>query len=295
MTTIVGAGLAGLIAGSIFPRAQLFEAGDESQSIHKAVLRFRTSAVGDATGVEFKKVNVKKGLWYENKFVQPDIRLANWYSGKVVGKLADRSIWNLDPVERFIAPEDLISQLVDRCSGRISWNTKMDEIPRGAISTVPMPIMAKLMGIEHNQEFKHAPIHVERWHIPGADVYQTIYYPDLELNVYRASITKDLLIIEAIDVLNQNDIDVVFKSFGINSAACSAFDKVSQRYGKISAIDEGFRRNFIYRLTQDYGIYSLGRFATWRNILLDDVVKDAQVIKRIMKSDNYDSVKVFSK
>ena len=59
MTTIVGAGLAGLIAGSIFPRAQLFEAGDESQSIHKAVLRFRTSAVGDATGVEFKKVNVK--------------------------------------------------------------------------------------------------------------------------------------------------------------------------------------------------------------------------------------------
>jgi hypothetical protein len=158
-----------------------------------------------------------------------------------------------------------------------------------------MPIMAKLIGIEHNQEFKHAPIHVERWHIPGADVYQTIYYPDLELNVYRASITKDLLIVEAIDVLNQNDIDVVFKSFGINSAACSAFDKVSQRYGKISAIDEGFRRNFIYKLTQDHGIYSLGRFATWRNILLDDVVKDAQVIKRIMKSDNYDSVKVFSK
>lgn len=37
-----------------------------------------------------------------------------------------------------------------------------------------------------------------------------------------------------------------------------------------------------------YGIYSLGRFATWRQILMDDVVKDVKVIEQLIEQrDNY--------
>jgi len=36
-----------------------------------------------------------------------------------------------------------------------------------------------------------------------------------------------------------------------------------------------------------YNVYSLGRYATWRNILLDDVYHDINVIKQLMDSDGY--------
>ena len=37
-----------------------------------------------------------------------------------------------------------------------------------------------------------------------------------------------------------------------------------------------------------YGIYSLGRHATWRKILLDDVVGDIERIQSMMKTSAYD-------
>jgi len=124
--TIYGAGLAGLLAGCVFQNAKIIEAAPRHNISHKALLRFRSSAVGDAVGIPFRKVRVHKGIWFESRFQQPSIMLANMYSRKVIGKLADRSIWNLDPVDRFIAPEDFIEQLVDRCESRIQWETKVD-------------------------------------------------------------------------------------------------------------------------------------------------------------------------
>ena len=56
---------------------------------------------------------------------------------------------------------------------------------------------------------------------------------------------------------------------------------------KITPIDEDTRRWVIETLSQKEEIYSLGRFATWRNILLDDVLKDLQVIKKLMNADLY--------
>src|SRR5262245_20189064 len=57
---IWGAGLAGLLAGTQFQTATIVEAGPEGMANHMAVLRFRTSAVGDATGIPFRKVKVYK-------------------------------------------------------------------------------------------------------------------------------------------------------------------------------------------------------------------------------------------
>lgn len=300
---IYGAGIAGLLAGCTFQNARIFEAGNEGQAQHKAVLRFRSSAVGDAVGVDFRKVIVHKGIWSDGKFVQPNIQLANYYSQKVVGRLADRSIWKLEPSERFIAPEDFISILADRCSGRIEWNHELtaEEVidEQGvAISTLPMSLMTKFVDAYLSPraplvapKFNYAPIEVMRWRVRNADVFQTVYFPDPELSLYRASITGDLLIAEFTGNSNvQKDIgtQAVMQAFALHPNDVEAIETTSQRFGKIAPVDDAWRKQFIFELSSRHNIFSLGRFGTWRNILLDDVINDISVIKKLMATSTYD-------
>lgn len=287
---IFGAGIAGLLAGCMFQNARIYEAGSEGATQHKAVLRFRSSAVGDAVGIDFRKVRVHKGVWFEGKFVQPSIQLANYYSRKVIGRLADRSIWNLEPVDRFIAPEDFITQLADRCSGRITWNHRVtaEEVLNSdepAISTLPMSIMADFLRVQETPDFSYAPIVVRRWRIPGADVFQSVYFPELNTNLYRVSITGDLLIAEYVDEADDYDF---FPAFGLVPEDCQPIEKVKQGFGKIAKIDDAWRKRFIFDLTTNHQIYSLGRFGTWRNLLLDDVIQDLSVLKKLMNTTTYD-------
>lgn len=288
---IIGAGLAGLLAGNLFPLAEIIEAGPASQMSHKAVLRFRSKAVGDAVGIDFREVTVHKGLWMDGQFVQPSILLANRYSRKVIGKLADRSVWNLEPSKRFIAPEDFVHQLGQRCHTRVRWDTPISSFPpdEPCISTIPMSLTTKMVNAPTAPDFKFAQIVVMRWKVKNSDVFQTVYFPDPDLNLYRASITGDLLIAEFMyapdtnEQINEN----VMSAFGLTMDDVEPIDSTKQRFGKISPIDDAWRRGFIFRLTRDHDIYSLGRFATWRNILLDDVLKDIYVIKKLLNTDPY--------
>ena len=291
---IYGAGLAGLLAGCQFQTARIYEANSESSVNHKAVLRFRTPAVGDAVGIDFRQVRVHKGIWDAGKYVQPSILLANQYSNKVVGRLADRSIWNLDPVDRFIAPENLIGQLAERCFGRIKFNHRVTkeeflDCSEAAISTMPMRIAAQLSGhttaVEADKIFSYAPITVRRWRIPGADVFQTVYFPNPTTTLYRASITGDLLIAE---YAGEEDGYPLLKAFGLRSNDIEPIERVKQVYGKISPIDNNWRKKVIFDLSTQNNIFSLGRFATWRNILLDDVIQDISVIKKLLNTTTYD-------
>lgn len=299
---IFGAGLAGLLAGVMFPEAQIFEAGSSDQAQHKAVLRFRTPNVGAAVGIEFRQVRVHKGLWLDGHVVQPTIQLANWYSRKVTNKLNDRSIWNLDAVDRWIAPEDLLQSLAARCAPRVNWNHTVlagDIVTANRepiISTLPMPVMAKMITTKElfqlMPEFRSAPISVRRWRVPDADVFQTVYFPSPYTTLYRASITGDLLIAESMSDTFGGQIgyeEELLTAFGLERGDVQPIDSVAiQRYGKINPIDDAWRKQFIFDLSQRHNIFSLGRFGTWRNILLDDVLHDISVVRRLIGVHGYD-------
>jgi hypothetical protein len=299
---IYGAGISGLLAGCVFQNAYIFEAQPERANDHKAVLRFRSRAISDAVGVPFREVTVRKGVWSfgEGGFVQPNIRLANLYANKVVNRLADRSIWNLEPVQRYIAPEDFVEELTHRCRGRIHWETPIargDLVEHGEkINTIPMSVLAEQLLSDMPEalamampKFNYAPIVVKRWRIRGADVHQTVYFPDERTTLYRVSITGDLLIAEYMDAEDPHNF---WPAFGVHKGDAEPMDTTSRRVGKISPIDDAWRRSFIHWLTQEHRVYSLGRFATWRNVLLDDVLQDVGVIKRLIHATPYDVARV---
>lgn len=301
---IIGAGLAGLLAAHAWPQAELFEAEEAPHAAHKALLRFRSEAVAQLTGIPFRPVTVRKGIWSRGEFVQPNILLANQYALKILGDLTgDRSIWSLEPVQRFIAPEDFYEQLISTVGRRIHWGKRYDylngplndmEGNQPIISTAPLPIVLKALGIEAAVPLKSAAILVERYRVPGADVYQTVYFPDPELKVYRASITGSLLIIECIlpndslVMVQDLSLHAVMQAFGMRKF--ERIEKVAavQGFGKIDPMPGDLRRALLHRLTVERGIFSLGRFATWRNVLLDDVVQDIAVVRRLLKASSYE-------
>lgn len=304
---IVGAGLSGLLAACVFPQCTIYEASGPIEN-HKALLRFRSDVVARLTGIDFRPVTVRKGVWVEESgrgyFTEPSVRWANLYAQKVTGAIVDRSIWDCAPVQRWIAPEDFYQQLVDRFSGRIIWNQPFayDSLmlrwgsDDPVINTAPLPVVIERLQaqgetLNHELGFATKKIKVKRARIPGADVHQTVYFPQNHHGMYRASITGDLLIVELTEELVEGDwLSPLTQAFGFSTNDIpTEFEQVEQRYGKIHL--EGSdtdRRALLAKLTNTYHLYSLGRFATWRNVLLDDVVQDLDRIKRLIKMNDYE-------
>ena len=78
------------------------------------------------------------------------------------------------------------------------------------------------------------------------------------------------------------------EDFGIKARKLNDLKSSSQKYGKIRPINEELRKEFIYEMTDTYKIYSVGRLATWRQLLLDDVVEDIAIVEEfISNQDNY--------
>lgn len=288
--TIVGAGLAGLLAAHAWPTARVLEAAPGPAPLHRALLRFRSDAVARLTGTEFRRVHVRKGIWSEGRYVPADIRVANLYARKVLGRVAgERSIWNLAPVDRFIAPETFYEQLVEQCGARIHWGRSADfsaPAPGPIISTAPLPVVASALGMDTGAvRFDRAPITVERALVRGADAFQTVYFPDPDTALYRASLTGGVLILEYAGALRvAGEVELAARAMGLDPYEIQVVESVEQKYGKITNIPDPARKELLFRLTHDHGVYSLGRFATWRNIILDDVVQDIDVIKRLMNA-----------
>lgn len=298
---IWGAGMAGLIAANVLRKHNpiVYEAKSELPHNHKALLRFRTDKVSIATGIPFKKVSIRKAIWHDGKlYNESNLRFDNLYSQKVTGTVAKRSIENFHGEVRYIAPHDFVERLAEGVE--IEYNHKVEKPSDGvAISTLPMPLNMKISGLADSTKYEFTEICSVNFFIeePLVDVYQTIYDVDENTPFYRLSISGNEGIFEGrkevIDALLEKDPYfnsariILWQYFGINNAEFTTPAKVVQPLGKIIPVDDTARRNNILNLSREKQIYSLGRFATWRQIMLDDVIGDIDVIEKIMKQDNY--------
>jgi hypothetical protein len=292
---IYGAGMAGLVAGNMLRRFSpvVREAQASLPDNHGALLRFRSKAVPDAVGQQFKEVMVNKAVFVDGRLTTvPDLRISNMYSDKVTNEVMGRSVMNLVPGIRYIAPDDFIATMARGCNietNRPLTKEDLTSLEGPVLSTVPMDVMMKLVGWDEVPQFKFRSVWSARLKIfsPTTNVYQTVYVPGDDFLFYRASITGDTLILEYTCTVAPGEAEgdakqVLEQAFGIQDVWFESCDIKHQYYGKLLPIDEAVRRSFILSLTDQYGIYSIGRFATWRQLLMDDVVKDVQIIERFI-------------
>lgn len=300
---IIGAGMAGLLAGRILKshghEPVIYEKQKELPNNHLALLRFRSSLVSDIINIPFKRVSMIKATKPYHNLVAEQLA----YAHKCFGMYrSDRSIVSgIVKEERFIAPPDLIKRLAEGLE--IHYNYNFDGISHHnknpIISTIPMHHLITELGYLKPIEFKHHKGYVARAIIPNCDAYATLYCPDPNELFYRISITCDELICEASEssvnsfVLDiKDDLRVAAHDLGFYDHMLMFQDSKlkEQKYAKIEPVDDNQRKKFIAWATDEYNIYSLGRFATWRpGLLLDDLVHDIKMIENwIEKENDYD-------
>lgn len=288
--------MAGLLAGAMLRSdcEGIVEAQTTTPNNHSALLRFRSSVVGDTLGIEFKKVKVIKAVApWRNPLAD-----ALAYAHKATGTYSLRSSLSAkgELEERFIAPPDLIQKMVDRVQAKIMYGQptdfKQERYERPVISTIPMPALMKALAYPRIDEVKFNYQHGANINVllDAVNAYGTIYVPDPAVKFNRISLTGNKLTIE-FSGLQEKDIGNPFpiitqamNYMGMTNALVhpDSIEVKDQKYSKILPIDEGVRKHFMIWASEQFNIYSLGRFATWRpGLLLDDVVHDVRVIQRL--------------
>jgi len=303
---IIGAGMSGLLAGQFFRSHDpiIIEKQDSLPNNHKALLRFRSDAVSQLTGISFKKVQVDKMMNYrEEHITQSNLFLNNLYSQKVTGSIRSRSALKLERAERYIAPEDFIQRVSSGLDisysedARAVYLNQIVDSSEAIISTMPVHKLAEVLNYELKAKLETRPIWTVKFDIEEieCDVYQTVYYPNPSIPLYRLSITGNTVIAEFCEDPNVTWRDDVLMNishfleidFGIIYFTDSNYRDGYQKYGKLIEENSDAVKEFLGWATRNYNIYSLGRWGTHRQILMDDVVHDLKVINRMIESNGY--------
>lgn len=307
---IIGAGMAGLLAARMLSHRQpiIWEMQPRLPNNHSAVLRFRTSQIGDILGIPFKKVKMLKDTlsW------QHPIADSLAYSFKNTGYYrSDRSaVKGLVEAERYIAPPDLIERMATGVPIEFGREFRVnDPHAQGVpiISTIPMPALVEVLDYDMAPDFEYRQGATITAHLSDCDAYVSLLIPTPAEPASRVSITGNQLIIELpLHPSQQGDqIGEWFQSvrdeyvniarnaanlLGIADTQIAAVDPAKlQYYNKINPVKDESRKEFMFWATKNFGIYSLGRFATWRpGLLLDDLVQDIRLIDKWISSSNYD-------
>lgn len=307
--TIVGAGMAGLLAAAILrsDAGRIIEGQKSLPNNHSAVLRFRTSAVGDALNIPFRRVQVMKAV----ASIGNPVADALSYSMKTTGVASLRSSISArgDIDERFIAPSDLIQRMAERVTCPISFGRtfKFSDADQNLpiISTIPMPVLMGLLNWPgETPEFKWSEGVNVNADLMGVDAYATLYVPDTAMRFNRISITGNRLTAEFAFPFGLDDRQFetqfgptnlerygsqIMGLLGLPTILAQNITVKRQSYAKILPIPEETRKRFILWATENFNIYSFGRYATWRpGLLLDDAVNDLRVIQSIMRHGAYD-------
>lgn len=291
---VIGAGMAGLLAAAMLRKEcdAVYEAASELPNNHSAVLRFRSSVVADTLNIPFKEVKaIKAAEAWRNPIAD-----AMAYSRKTNGTATLRSVLTTsdEPRTRYIAPQDLIWQMYSSVDAPVvfghQWGKPENKDSGPWISTMPMPSLMKLLGWQPQSDFRWRSGNNFLVQLEGVDAYCSLYVPDPTFPAARISITGDQMIAECYGGPWKPRDEFKFaeqcaEKVGLHPSQLGAIEERQQTYAKILPIDEQERRAFILWASQEFGIYSLGRFATWRpGLLMDDVVNDVRVIQRLISN-----------
>lgn len=304
---VLGAGMAGLLAAAMLRNkcSKVIEAQKELPKNHSAVLRFKSSIVGDTLNIPFAKV---KALKYSLPWHNPMADMLA-YSYKTNQSFQTRSIVTAkgEEVDRWIAPIDFVEQLQKACSAPIEFGNKIGEgalngvdgkkpeVP--AISTLPMPALMKLLGYPDQPKFDYIGGLSLVAKLAKSSCYASIYVPNPNFGPYRISINGDKIISEVSIPKQPDDLASCISKWkietldilGLYESLVTEWDIKPQKFMKIIPIEERTRKHFIMWASEKFNVYSLGRFSTWRpGLELDGLVNDVRIIQSIIKSTNYD-------
>jgi len=310
LITIIGCGLSGLIAANMIRDQdyQIYEASNSLPNNHSAVLRFRSSILGDALDIPFKCVQMMKTVERWSNPVADNLA----YSRKCTGTATLRSIVTASAAvqERWIAPPDLVQRLANRVEGKVKYgevvdlDTIKDLMDKGPIiSTIPMLQLIGMLDYKFAGEWQGHQVHGINVNciLPGVDAYVSIYVPNPLYEFNRISLTGDRLTVEySFPYEGLEDVRSIASRkglFHLGEVLCMLglpdnhpyenYHVSVQRYSKILPIEEDLRRRFIVWATDNWRIYSLGRYATWRpTLILDDLVNDVRVIRRFIGGES---------
>jgi hypothetical protein len=301
---IVGtSGVSILLAGQVMLRHEpkVCITDPEPKNNHTAVLRFKSDKIFKFLNIPCTQVTIDKGIWYQGTFMtDSNLQLQNMYSQKVTGNVLDRSIRDMSSEIRYIAPDNFFDLLKIGLNIEYGcdWKKELfDGTEEPKLNYIKMPMMMDHLGVDHHMvEFKSNPVTTINAKIvsPEIDVYQTIYFPDPDLQVYRASITKDELIIELIGLYEETEeqrrdlVDWILSDvFKLIDARVDSISQNLMPTGKMAPIADSIRKSFIAKLTNEYNIYSFGRAGIWKSIRLDTLFDDLMKIDKMIRSDKY--------
>ena len=317
---VIGAGLSGLIVANLL-RARgydidVFERQEYLPDNHKAVLRFRSPALGDALGVPFKKVQALLCLApFDYLSVSQNAFCHSMaYSYATTGiRRTDRSITRLldgpKVVDRWIAPPNFREILLDRIQSRVRFNFDwiILEVPNTTpvVSTIPMRNVLMMLGdadtpvaFSKPPDFGANAYLVVSADARDTDAYGSIYNPlpeftrpwtRISINGSRVSMEVSLAWPNAttdasLHTMLEREMGVLL---GLDIDYVESAPKVyHSKNDRILPISDRFRKAFIMHLTDEHNIYSLGRFATWRpGMLLDDLIQDTNIVASMIEGD----------
>ncbi len=308
---IIGAGMAGLLAARMLHHHSpvVLESQESLPNNHSAVLRFRTSVVGDLLGIPFRKVQMMKAAvpW------RNPVADALAYSRKTSGtSRSDRSL-PLAPErhDRWVAPADFVARLSDGVEVVYSSDFNFVGSDEKVISTIPMPSLMAALDYPGRRgiDFRSVSGFNVRAQLCDVDAHVSLYVPDPGHAFSRVSITGSELIVEysfpgsslaavrsRMELLARErmlqEVEWVLRLLGLEDCPnrLASFPTATiQTYSKILPIDDTARRQFIFwASTIERRAYQLGRFATWRpGLLVDDLVRDVRLIDGWVRTGDY--------
>ncbi len=318
-TLIVGAGLSGLMMGYLLHnRSHLIIESAKTLNFDIGT-PFYLHAPLDWLPTSWKEIDVHHHCWDGERFYRiPSLKMMNDYSRKIVGKIVDTSLKFMDgEIKRGFIPElggagqvlrDLFEEtkndlLLGASLNHLDSETKTAYIlaPSGAIrivhyknliSTIPLPALLKMLKIEFNHKFVADPITTFFIAVPPSealDSFQVVNITSKHNQFYRASLMGNTIIMETMVDDDDNIQEIVARETAEDIWGVKLLNqqitKSIVRPGKFHPVDLTARKQLLARLSGEFGIYCLGRYATWSYKRIDHIAQDAQTILKLMKME----------